>query len=634
MSDTSYEPDDAESESDFESRASGRRSPTPQQTINETIQHGNDGSNTVNVPDEVERGLGEVLGSRAPLMRASLTLLGPYNKLLTDIQNNLDYSRIKEDEEVFEVSQHGSVIWTSTEKEVFFNGLDRKGKGGIKELAAAIGTKSELEVMEYIRLLHQKMEVHNLSDRHAKAAIMGDFPSAAEISQDSTALLEEYADVMVLKESLTEAAAGKLQHGDNWIITESHARDLVEGEEDSTARGDLRLAANLFDLPDWIRMSQNLLMNYGGSRIEDNWWNISQSRTNVTARHQMPSMTAGSIVDFYALTVSVTRRLVQSSLFFAMSRLRTMSRRGRDRASAVRTQDVRAAIEVLNMKHKTPSFVEIARQNKLVIADNRHRKGWIPRTFTYEEAEKILTEDKDYFQPWKDGNASENGGHGEDGDGEGQNDDEGRNSEDESGEENYDEDDDMEEVEEEDQEGINTDPEPTQKPPQLPPPTSFENEDDLVMDPEEEHAELVDASHDRREETYILQLIEQPIPSHLAEPIKAEDAEDEASKQVPERRTREEIVDWRVRTLYRSDWEEYGYDFPDLDAELEMHPRKRARFNEPSSLPELVVESSDDDGEESAGEKIGPAHGETWLDFYREQYGQPLDQKFDQNPVE
>jgi hypothetical protein len=305
-----------------------------------------------------------------------------------------------------------------------------------------------------------------------------------------------------------------------------------------------------------------------------------------------------------------------------------MSRRGRDRANAVRTQDVRAAIEVLNMKHKSPSFVKIARQNQLVIADSRHRRGWVPKTFSYEEAERILTEDKDYFQPWRDEKAPENG---EGGDGED------RNSEDDSDDDDY-EDDDMEE---DDQEDIDPDPLPTQESQELPRPSSpTSNSDELAMDPEEEHAEMVDASHDRREEAHILRLIEQPIPSHLVEPIKAEDAEDEASKQLPERRDREEIVDWRARTLYRSDWEEYGYDFPDLEAEVEMHPRKRARFNEPSSPPEesiIIDESSsaaDDDGEESAGEQTGPAGGESWLDYYRTQYGQPLDRKFDQKPAE
>ncbi|OQD80569.1 hypothetical protein PENANT_c034G10565 [Penicillium antarcticum] len=580
MSDTSYEPDDAESESDFESRASDRRSPTPEQTINGIAQNQYDETTFDDISEEVERGLGEVLGSRAPLTGASLHLLGPYNKLLTEIKNSLDYASIKEDEEVFDVSQLGSVIWTSTEKEIFFNGLDRKGRGGIRELAAAIGTKSELEVLEYIRILHQKLEAHNSSDRQSRAAILGEFPSAAQISQRSTALLDEYADVMVLRESLTEAAAGRLQHGDNWIITESHARELVE-DEDSTIRGDLRLAADMFHLRDWIRMSRNLLMNYGGSKSEDNWFALSVSPTNVTARNQMPSMTAGSAIDFYALTVSVTRRLVQSSLFFAMSRLRTMSRRGRDRASAVRTQDVRAAIEVLNMKHKTPSFVEIARQNQLVIVDDHHRRGFVPETFTYEEAEKSLT-DKDYFQRRRHKKALENGENDKDDDGQNRNS-EYDSGEDDSGEDDYDEHDD-DEMEEDDQD-LHLDRIPSQEtnePVHPPSPKSY-HEHEPALDPEEEHAEMVDTSHDRHEEAHILQLMEQPIPSHLSEPIKAEDAEDKASKQIPERRTRDEIIDWRARTLYRSDWEEYGYDYPDVDAEMEMHPRKRARFNEPPS---------------------------------------------------
>lgn len=529
--------------------------------------------------DEVERQIGEALMQRAPPMRGSLLFLRTYTHLLAQSKKEIDYTWSRHEDSIFQVSQYGSVIWNSTEKEALFNALDRKGRGNPKELAAAIGTKSELEVMEYIKRLHQALETQYCSDAQVECMpLLGDLPAATEISQEGCELLDDYADVLVLKESLTEAHAGEKKYGDHWNLTTPAALDLmdvIDSEEDSTVRGDLRLAATLLYVPEWIQLSRGLFMNFGGSKAEDHWKNIAKSEQNITAQNQTPSMTAASVIDFYALSVSITRRLVQSSIFFAMSRLRGANRSGRDRKNHIRVSDVRAAIEVLNMKHRRPSFVDTARRNEVEIADVHNRKDWVPTPFSYEEAEEIV--DKSGWTRYRN-DAAMSGGSNMNSDGE---ESDSLESED-SNDENSDEGADKQEAEYESESESEVDD----------PDSSFSREgsqdsspslsaDELEMDPEETHANIADETVSRREEAMFLRLMDKTVPSvELEKPVKQEQPEDDTNPR-PERRARDEVFDWRSRILYRSEWEEYGYNFADLKSEFEMPPRKRRKFSDP-----------------------------------------------------
>jgi RNA polymerase I-specific transcription initiation factor RRN5 len=620
MSDSAsvYEPDDAESESDFDLEPPRERSPVPAQNDE---QHGHADSSF----DWVGMELGDALMLRDPPMRGPLTFLPGYAHFLQDMKEGAEYTLLKESGDSYQVSQHGSVVWTSTEKEVFFNVLDRKGKGSIKELAAAIGTKSELEVMAYIRLLHKALEAQYISDKHVeRMPVLGDVPAALEVSRECCELLEEYAEVMVYQESLIGNKAGEKHHGDNWLITTARAQDLVD-DKDDTARGDLRLAAGLFNLPDWIRLSQVLFMNFNGSKADDNWWNLVSRTDNMTLN--TASMTADSVVDFYSLAVSVTRRLIQSSLFFAMSRLRSANRSGRDRKGHVRLQDVRAAIEVLNMKHRRPNFVDIARRNEIVIEDVHNRKGWVAPVFSYEEAEEIIDK-SEWFRYRKDGSMYRDGNDEEDSDDE-------MDIDDDEADSDASLEPDLPSESEHDPGPEDVDDVAARESSDLSSPLA--SEDELEMDPEEEHAELADESASRRHELDLLRLMEQPLPSVLDERLKAEETE-EKSRLQPERRIRDDLLDWRDRTLYRSEWEEYGYDLADLKEVMEMPPNKRPKFNEPApALPdpleeEKEVESERAESEEEdqrgilSGDKV-PAGGKSWLQYYMTQFGQPGEQQ-------
>ncbi|KAK4868263.1 hypothetical protein LT330_007461 [Penicillium expansum] len=625
MSDSAsaYEPDDdPESESDFEQpesesdfeppRSPDERSTTPNQDLNEYDYHRDPSFNGIG------RQLGDALMERVPQIRGSLTFLRAYAHMIVQNEEIIDYASLRELDNPYQVSQHGSMVWTPTEKEVFFNALDRKGKSGIKEIAAAIGTKSELEVMEYIRVLHKALTAQYSSDVHLeRMPVLSDVLAATEVSEECCGLLEEYADVLSLKESLIEAQTGTQQHGDNWIITRARAQDL-EAEEDDSARGDLRLASDLLNLPYWLRLSSSLFMNLGGTQAENNWWNLAKRQDLITAYGHTPSMTADTAVEFYSLAVSVTRRLIQSSLFFAMSRLRSSNRSGNDKKGYIRTQDVRAAIEVLNMKHCRPNFVDIARRNETVLEDINNRKGWTAMTFTYEEAKEIL-EKHEWTRYRKDGSMYNGDNDEEDSEDDAITDDDIGTDDDIEMEVNNQEAElqpvpEMElEPEFELDSGLEDSDHDhllTQEPSNMRAPIALP--DEVEMDPEEKEADIADQNNSHREEANFLKLMERPVPAILEEPLKAEEPEDEKTL-LPERRIREDIFNWRDRTVYRSEWEEYGYDFADLKEDIEMPPLKRPRYNEQAVVLSAPVPPSEDDDNGSQQGENPPTAGESWL---------------------
>lgn len=511
------------------------------------------------------------------IQRVSPKILETYASLVTEIENDISFSTVREDEEIHNVHQHGAVIWTATEKEILYNVLDRKGKNGIKEIAAAIGTKSELEVMDHLRLLHRGLESQHLVERHVKTIIMGDVPAAAEISEKCCAELDEYARGLRAKDDLDAVLAARMRFGENWLVTSTQAKQLLAAEMDVPMRGDMHLPANLLNIPTWIDLEQRFFMNFGGSQEEDNWVNVAQ------AKHEYPSISGDALMDFYALTVSITRRLIQSTQFVAMSRIRSQRLYGRERANAVRRKDVKAAINILNMKPKRTNFLlNLARRNELVIKDEHKRKGWKAPTIDYDEAEKILNGETDYFQRVRDATrtiAADNAN--------------------------------TEEVGKEDEvDSDNSDGEyayqpsrmTSRQPTELSSPNASSDEDETSLDSEEEHANTLDREHSRREELALWHVLEKPAPPRLQTPITTEQDDKDASRRpTADRKAPQDMVEWRDRTLYRGEWEEYGYEVGDVEEALVENRRKRRRVEEPLSAS--VVNSEEE--EEGEGEEEG-----------------------------
>jgi hypothetical protein len=514
------------------------------------------------------------------IQRVSPNILDAYASLVTEIENDITFSTVREDEEIHNVHQHGAVIWTATEKEILYNVLDRKGKNGIKEIAAAIGTKSELEVMDHLRLLHRGLASQHLLERHVKTVIMGDVPAAAEVSEQCCAELEEYARGLRAKEDLDSVRAARMRYDDNWTVNTAQAQQLLAAEQDVPLRGDIHLPANLLNLPTWIKLEQRFFMNFGGSQQADNWVNIVQ------AKNESPSISGDALMDFYALTVSITRRVIQSSQFMAMSRIRSQRQYGRTRANAVRKKDVKAAINILNMKHNRSNFLlKLARRNELVIEDRQQKKGWKAKTFDYDLAEMILNGEIDYFKRVKDvtlANATDTDVEVE------------------------------EEVEEEDYDKEYSDEEDSHHPSRMrsrqptepPSPNPSSSSDDNPFDAEEEHADTLDREHSRTEELKLWHLLEKQAPPYLETPITTyQDDKDASRRPAAERKAPQDMVEWRDRVLYRGEWEEFGYEVGDVEDALVENRRKRRRIDEPLSAS--VVNSEDDDNEDEDMPQLG-----------------------------
>lgn len=546
-SSSSYEPEEDEeaSDSDFES---GDPNTNSRPRSAEHVPSESHPNSTTRAPrSRAERRTRETAfwDLRQQLTRESV---GAYTALLAETAGDNAPSATAELEggDNYNVTQNGIVIWTPKEKEILFNVLDRKGKNGIKEIAEAIGSKSELEVQEHLRLLHRGLERQHIRDRHTRTVVLGDVPAASEVRDECGEMLDQYADLVSLEEQYAENVAGRKKYHDAWIIDQGKAEEIdgeIEEEEDDdeeeegeaevgsekdnsiATNSTVHLTARLLNVEKWIRLSERFFMNFGGPRLEDNW-------TKIAYPGESPSLTADAFADFYALTLSVTRRLVQSSLFFAMSRLRKMRYTGHRKAQVIKPRDVRSALSVLNMKRdRSDYWTGLARRCNLDVVDSRHLKGWKAVPVTHNEVEDILSGVTSDNTTSNEKPGSENAANGE-------------SSDDDSV-----------------LSDVRSFPEPQ-----------------LYLSLEDEYAEAIDKKASNLEEQRLWERLEHPLPASFEPYIKPEDEDAHLRRPPGERKTKEDLVDWRDRTLYRSEWEEYENKIYEVYEEISENRRKRRRI--------------------------------------------------------
>lgn len=523
--------------------------------------------------------------------------VGAYTELLEE--TNSDSSAVKAEfggSENYNVTQNGIAIWTTQEKEIFFDLLDKKGRNGVKEIAQTIGTKSELEVQEHLKLLHRGLERQHLRDRHARTVILGDVPAATEVRDNCGRELDKYSELLCLEEQYLGDVAGRKRHYDAWIIDRGKAEEIDEqideeeeedadeegkGEADAEGHGGseddedeeseeeseeerepltiptnspIHLSASLFTMSKWIRLSERFFMNPSGARLPDNW-------TKIAYPGETPSITADAFTDLYAIAMSLTRRLVHSSLFFAMSRIRQMrDSGGRRKARLVKSRDVRTALDVLNMKQdRSDYWIGLARRCHLDVMDARHQRGWKNIRMSHNEVEDYLSGDLPKSSDEKDKSkpSQEHAGDPTDND---------------------------------DNDSVLSDVRSSSDP--IP-------EEQLYLTFEDEHAEAVDQKASKIEEQRLWKVLSRPAPVDLDPEIKPEDEDLETlRKPSGERKTKKDLVDWRDRTLYRGEWEEYGNDVFDVYEELSENRRKRRRIaKEPVRPASPVGTISDEDAD-------------------------------------
>ncbi|KAI1133781.1 hypothetical protein F5Y10DRAFT_284022 [Nemania abortiva] len=308
-------------------------------------------------------------------------------------------------------TQIGAVVWSAAEKNALFAAVGRLGRDDAAGLAARIGTKSEVEVRQYLALLLDATESrrhgHGRGGGEGKAVQRPlrpvDVPAAVEISAECAAALETTADALSLRQEGYEEEVEKERWGSRWLVTaplarifenssqgqqraysetsaaQPQSRDIGRDEEDDSERPlqpgeeergekdkppDELPFLQFFHMQNWLQLSDRIFMN---SAVSDSNWHA------VSEEHEPPAIRATALADFHALVLSITRRLLFAAIYVAESRVRIRSlndarKRGNPR---VRVEDVAAAVSSLGMKHGSRKFwAQCARRLRLDVVDD------------------------------------------------------------------------------------------------------------------------------------------------------------------------------------------------------------------------------------------------------------------------
>lgn len=305
-------------------------------------------------------------------------------------------------------SQIGMSMWSAYEKRVLFGALERYGTGNYPKLVSAVRTKSQHEVQVYLSLLQEGLAAQNSSSPH-KCIRLNDVPAAIEVTEDCETALNAAADTLSSLVEKHEQIEARTKLGDDWLIDEEVADaedqtyELALASETEVIDDDVSVAdaestssdrTNLLRSAAFLQLSKHLFMN-NSEYQELNWHYIDP----ITDASNEPTMFRRAKDDLHALAISLTSRLVQASIFQAMTRLRAndSSRADWTPLAAVRETDVRSAMQVLNMGPVWHHYwARVARRCRvLVFSDSKKYRDGRPGTksglpLSYEEVEAEL----------------------------------------------------------------------------------------------------------------------------------------------------------------------------------------------------------------------------------------------------
>ncbi|KAI4185394.1 MAG: hypothetical protein L6R41_004168 [Letrouitia leprolyta] len=309
-----------------------------------------------------------------------------FNKAVEDLQPEIHASA---DENGLKTSQIGISTWSPHEKGEFFRGIARHGRNNLPAVAGLIKTKTELEVHVYLRALQEASKKQHKYGERRWLIGPADIAPAVEISDPCCASLEEAADAMALFQQRYEERHEKQKHADLWILDQKVAqwanRRLSEGEEGRIEISKSLPAAETLDLSHFLKLSTNIFMNSNDPH---------NNYRSFVSRSGKPSMLYTAFADLYALVLSITKRIIQSSLFFAMSRLRATQSSHYAHQQAVRQADVFAALRVLGMKHSVKDYwIHVPRRCKLDVHNQANARS-AGKALDYDEVERALTHAK------------------------------------------------------------------------------------------------------------------------------------------------------------------------------------------------------------------------------------------------
>lgn len=293
--------------------------------------------------------------------------------------------------------QIGASTWKSEERAIFFAALDRIGRHDVPAIAKAIGTKSIAEVRQYIMLL-DGAEEHHLSTLQ-----MSDVPAAVEISPECERQLEIARDGLMCRQERFEVTRERERYGDYWLITPDIADEIEAahmpsrrssfgsspppnpGEMAQTdgAQEEPPKPQILQDVPEgdllvptmMLELSRTLFMNGHPNPLSANphWSNFTSPLA------PEPSLYRSALMDFHTLAVSLTKRLVQATIYQATSRIRAQGWRTQKGPSRnVGKRDVLAALDILRLERNgRERWKTVARRCRLRVVRGRQKDGLV-----------------------------------------------------------------------------------------------------------------------------------------------------------------------------------------------------------------------------------------------------------------
>ncbi|KAL9036902.1 MAG: hypothetical protein Q9214_005934 [Letrouitia sp. 1 TL-2023] len=295
-----------------------------------------------------------------------------YRKLLNDHIADTLRSGASDDKLSLQPSQVGATVWSATEKHSFFRALARRGRHDLPTIALEICTKSESEVHGYLQVLQDTLAKMHRFSRRLETLNMPDVPAAFEISEECCVQMEKSGDALALLQQARETELEKKKYVESWSLTPKIARAigtrLREGEEGEREIYKAIPSARALDLKAFLHLSSTIFMN--SRNPESNWRYYAEP-------NEKPSILYTAFQDIHNLTISITKKVISSSLFVAMSRIRASKSSAYKHRNVVRRQDVLAALKILNINSRVkPSWVQIAKRCGVHVDDgDRGRKA-------------------------------------------------------------------------------------------------------------------------------------------------------------------------------------------------------------------------------------------------------------------
>ncbi|KAK7441656.1 hypothetical protein Landi51_10013 [Colletotrichum acutatum] len=313
-----------------------------------------------------------------------------------DIQDVVHHTTVGGDDDL-PPSQIGLTTWTSYEKKLFFEALSRLGKDDLPGISANIQTKSVIEVRQYILLLQAAVEGRDKEqDGGNKPIHLADFPAALEISPLCCHALDEAADALSFRQERHEELVEQKKWGECWNINLELAK-RIEGDhglnKDPTFASDHGLAfTEVLRVKSFLRLPERIFMN--ASNAENNWQYVSE---------EPPTIRATALQDFHSLLVSITKKIVITTLFIAQSRIRGKKHVEPSTRNLVRRKDVEAAVASLGMKQNSNEFwTTCARRLRLHIYDDDAEDvgdDEDEELVSYDRVESVLCREADTEHP-------------------------------------------------------------------------------------------------------------------------------------------------------------------------------------------------------------------------------------------